>query len=88
SGGLDSTHALIIAAKAMDRLKRPRTDILAYTMPGFTTSDATRGNAWRLMRALGVTGDEIDIRPAAEQMLRDLDHPYSRGEKVYDVTFE
>ncbi|MGL4314021.1 MAG: NAD(+) synthase [Sphingomonas sp.] len=88
SGGLDSTHALIIAAKAMDRLKRPRTDILAYTMPGFATSDATRGNAWRLMRALGVTGDEIDIRPAAEQMLRDLDHPYSRGEKVYDVTFE
>jgi NAD+ synthase (glutamine-hydrolysing) len=88
SGGLDSTHALIVAAKAMDRLKRPRTDILGFTMPGFATSDGTKSNAWKLMRALGVTGDEIDIRPAAQQLLHDLRHPFANGEKVYDVTFE
>jgi len=88
SGGLDSTHALIVAAKAMERLKRPRSSIMAYTMPGFATSEMTRGNAWKLMRALGVTGDEIDIRPAAQQLLTDIRHPFARGEKVYDVTFE
>ena len=43
SGGLDSTHALIVAAKAMDRLGRPRTDILGYTMPGFATGDDDQG---------------------------------------------
>ena len=88
SGGLDSTHALIVAAKAMDRLSRPRSDILGYTLPGFATGDATKTNAWALMRALGVTGAEIDIRPAAEQMLKDLGHPYAEGKPVYDVTFE
>ncbi|GAB2463514.1 NAD(+) synthase [Xylanimonas ulmi] len=88
SGGLDSTHALIVAAKAMDRLGRPRSDILAYTLPGFATGEATKERAWRLGRSLGVSFEEIDIRPAAEQMLRDLGHPYGRGERVYDVTFE
>ncbi|HET8559298.1 MAG TPA: NAD(+) synthase [Marmoricola sp.] len=88
SGGLDSTHALIVAAKAMDRLDRPRTDILAYTLPGFATSDATKSNAARLCKALGVCFEEIDIRPAARQMLDDLGHPFASGEEVYDVTFE
>jgi NAD+ synthase (glutamine-hydrolysing) len=88
SGGLDSTHALIVCAQAMDRLGLPRENVLAYTMPGFATSDHTKGNAWKLMEALGVTAREIDIRPSAEQMLADLEHPYSRGEKCYDVTFE
>jgi NAD+ synthase (glutamine-hydrolysing) len=88
SGGLDSTHALIVAAKAMDRLDRPRTDIIAITMPGFATSDATKDYATRLAKALGVTFEELDIRPAAEQMLAGLDHPYAHGEPVYDVTFE
>lgn len=88
SGGLDSTHALIVAAKAFDRLERPRSDILGFTMPGFATGEATKGNAWTLMRALGITGDEIDIRPAARQMLADMDHPFAKGEPVYDVTFE
>ncbi|WP_242117545.1 NAD(+) synthase [Sphingomonas lacusdianchii] len=88
SGGLDSTHALIVAAKAFDRLERPRTDILGFTMPGFATGEATKSNAWKLMRALGITGDEIDIRPAAAQMLGDMDHPFAKGEPVYDVTFE
>jgi NAD+ synthase (glutamine-hydrolysing) len=88
SGGLDSTHALIVVARAMDRLGLPRENVLAYTMPGFATSDHTKSNAWKLMEALGVTAREIDIRPSAEQMLADLEHPYARGEKAYDVTFE
>lgn len=88
SGGLDSTHALIVAAKAFDRLDRPRSDILGFTMPGFATSEGTKANAWTLMNALGITGDEIDIRPAARQMLADMDHPFGRGEPVYDIAFE
>ncbi|MGU3540672.1 NAD(+) synthase [Methylobacterium sp. A54F] len=88
SGGLDSTHALIVAAKAFDRLGLPRAGIRAYTLPGFATSDATKANAHALMRALGTTAEEIDIRPAARQMLADMGHPFGRGEAVYDVTFE
>ena len=88
SGGLDSTHALIVACKAMDRLGRPRSEILGFTMPGFATGEATKSNAWALMRALGVIGEEIDIRPAARQMLTDMGHPFAEGEPVYDVTFE
>ncbi|MGI8678195.1 MAG: NAD(+) synthase [Jatrophihabitans sp.] len=88
SGGLDSTHALIVAAKACDRLGVSRSSILGYTMPGFATGEATKDNAWALMRALGVDAAEIDIRPAARQMLADMGHPFARGEPVYDVTFE
>lgn len=88
SGGLDSTHALIVAAKACDRIGTPRSAILGFTMPGFATGETTKGNAWALMNALGVTGAEIDIRPAATQMLKDMDHPFAKGEPVYDVTFE
>ncbi|MCV7433282.1 NAD(+) synthase [Mycolicibacterium bacteremicum] len=88
SGGLDSTHALIVAARAMDREGRPRSDILAFTMPGFATGDRTKGNAIALSEALGVTFAEIDIRDTAQLMLTEMDHPFGRGEKVYDVTFE
>ena len=88
SGGLDSTHALIVAAKAMDRLGKPRTDILGFTLPGFATGEGTKANAWALMRALGVTAEEIDIRPAARAMLETMGNPFGRGEAVYDVTFE
>lgn len=88
SGGLDSTHALIVAAKAMDRLGRPRSDILGFTMPGFATGEGSKGNAWALMKALGITAEEIDIRPAARQLLTDMGHPYADGEPVYDITFE
>jgi NAD+ synthase (glutamine-hydrolysing) len=88
SGGLDSTHALIVAARTFDALGIPRSNILGFTMPGFATSDATKSNAWAIMKALGVTAEEIDIKPAARQMLADLGHPFSRGEPVYDVTFE
>src|SRR6201991_928162 len=88
SGGLDSTHALIVAARAMDREDRPRSDILAFTLPGFATGERTKGNAIRLAAALGVTFEELDIKSTAELMLKEMGHPFSRGEKVYDVTFE
>jgi NAD+ synthase (glutamine-hydrolysing) len=88
SGGLDSTHALIVAARAMDREGRPRSDILAFTLPGFATGERTKGNAIRLARALAVTFEEIDIRDTARLMLTEIGHPFSRGEEVYDVTFE
>ena len=88
SGGLDSAHALIVAAKTMDRLKLPRTNVLAYTMPGFATSDRTLNNARRLMGALGVTAGEIDIVPSCNQMLKDIGHPHSADHEVFDITFE
>jgi NAD+ synthase (glutamine-hydrolysing) len=88
SGGLDSTHALIVAAKAMDREGRPRSDILGFTLPGFATGERTKGNALRLMGALGVTWEELDITDTARLMLKNLGHPFSAGEPVYDITFE
>jgi NAD+ synthase (glutamine-hydrolysing) len=88
SGGLDSTHALIVAARTMDRMKLPRENILAFTMPGYATSDHTLKNAHRLMISLGVTGGEIDIKPSCEQMFRDIGHPFAAGKPVYDITFE
>lgn len=88
SGGLDSTHALIVAAKAMDRLGRPRSEIHGFTLPGFATGERTKGYAWRLAESLGITMQEIDITAAARELLADLGHPYAQGEEVYDVTFE
>ncbi len=88
SGGLDSTQALLVAARAMDQLALPRANILAFTLPGFATSIGTKSNAWALMRALGATAAELDIRPAAKQMLADIGHPYAEGVAQYDVTFE
>jgi NAD+ synthase (glutamine-hydrolysing) len=88
SGGLDSTHALIVVARAMDRLGLPRENVLAYTLPGFATGGHTKGNAWKLMEALGVSAQEIDIKPSAQQMLEDIGHPAATGEKDYDITYE
>ena len=99
SGGLDSTHALLVAVKAMDRLERPRTDVIGITMPGFATSDRTKTNAIALMEALGITWEELDITPAATQMLLAMGHPFGTAAEagtavedmddgVFDVTFE
>jgi NAD+ synthase (glutamine-hydrolysing) len=88
SGGLDSTQALIVAVKVMDQLGLPRSNILGYTLPGFATSMITNQNAHRLMKVLGVTANEIDIKPACLQMFKDIGHPYTNGKPVYDVTFE
>ncbi len=88
SGGLDSTHALIVAARTTDRLGLPRQNILGYTMPGFATSSGTRSNALGLMESLGITPNEIDIKPSCLRMLSDIGHPFIDGEPVYDITFE
>ena len=88
SGGLDSTQALLVCCRAFDRLGLPRTGIRAYTMPGFATSDGTKANAWALMTALGVTAEELDIRPTAELMLKEIGHPAADGQAVHDVTYE
>jgi NAD+ synthase (glutamine-hydrolysing) len=88
SGGLDSTHALLVVARAMDRMGRPRSDILAYTMPGFATSDHTKSNAIALAEAIGASIQTIDIRPMATELLTGIGHPFANGEPVYDVTFE
>lgn len=88
SGGLDSTQALLVACRAFDRLELPRSNILGFTLPGFATSEGTKSNAWMLMKALGITASEIDIRPAATRMLNDIGHPFAMGEPVHDITFE
>ena len=88
SGGLDSTNALLVCAQSMDLLRFPRSNILAYTMPGFATTERTLQQAHTLMRAIGCDAHEIDIRPSCAQMLRDIEHGYAKGENVYDVTFE
>jgi NAD+ synthase (glutamine-hydrolysing) len=88
SGGLDSTHALIVAAHAFDLIGLPRKNIIGVTMPGFATGENTKTNAWALMRALGIDAREVSIEPLAQRMLQDLDHPAARGEKVYDIAYE
>ena len=88
SGGLDSTHALLVIARAMDRMGRPRRDILAYTMPGFATSDHTKSNAIALAESIGASIETIDIRPAATEMFEKIGHPFADGEPVHDITFE
>ncbi len=88
SGGLDSTHALLVAARAMDALGLPRTNIIGVTMPGFATGERTRAQALRLMAAVGCEAREIDIRPSCLQMLQDIGHPHRDEHPVYDITFE
>jgi NAD+ synthase (glutamine-hydrolysing) len=88
SGGLDSTQALIVCARAMDVMGLSRFHILAFTMPGFATSQRTLEQARRLIRTVGCTYHEIDIRPSCQQMLKDIGHPFHEGQPVYDVTFE
>lgn len=88
SGGLDSTHALLVIARAMDRMGRPRSDILTYTLPGFATSEKTKRNAIALAEAVGASIEEIDICPAATEMLSRMGHPFAAGRPVHDVTFE
>ena len=84
SGGLDSTLALLVAVEAMHQLGRPLTDVYCVTMPCFGTSDRTYRNAWELMRALGVSAKEINIREAVTLHFRDIGHDSS----VHNATFE
>ena len=84
SGGLDSTLALLVTAKAFDILDLPRSGIVAITMPGFGTTKRTRGNAVKLAEALAVTLRTIPIVDAVRQHFRDIGH----DETVHDVTYE
>lgn len=84
SGGLDSTLALLVSAYAMDLLQRPRTDILAVTMPCFGTTDRTKSNATVLCEELGVDFRCVNIGAAVNQHFRDIGHDPS----VHDVTYE
>ena len=88
SGGLDSTHALIVAARAFDLIGLPRQNIVGVTMPGFATSDGSKQRAWALMRALNIDAREVSIEPLAQLMLEELNHPAAKGEKLYDVAYE
>ena len=84
SGGLDSTLALLVAARAVDRLNLPRTCITAVTMPCFGTTDRTYNNACELTRRLGANLREVDIKEAVNIHFRDIGHDSS----VHDVTYE
>ena len=84
SGGLDSTLALLVAVRALDLLGRPRTDMVAVTMPGFGTTSRTRSNAEILCEKLGVTLRTVSIAAAVRQHFQDIGH----DEKVTDVTYE
>lgn len=88
SGGLDSTQALLVCSEVVVRLGLEKSQILAYTLPGFATSEGTKSHAYRLCESLGIKCEEIDIRPAARQMLADMGHPFADGAAQYDVTFE
>ncbi len=84
SGGLDSTLALLVIAKAYDRLGLDRKNIHAITMPGFGTSDNTLYNSLELMRLMNVTTYQIDIKEACLKHFKDIGH----DPQTYDVTYE
>lgn len=84
SGGLDSCLALIVAVRAIDMLNRPRTDIIAVTMPCFGTTSRTHSNAQLLCERLGVTFKEIDIAASVKQHFADLEHDSNNYNVVYE----
>jgi NAD+ synthase (glutamine-hydrolysing) len=88
SGGLDSTHALLVTSKAFDRLNIDRKNIHGYTMPGFGTSNSSKNDALKLMTIMGISSQTLDIRPSARRMLLDIDHPFAQGKPHYDIVFE
>ncbi len=84
SGGLDSTLALLVAVEALRQLGRPASDVYGVTMPCYGTSDRTYNNSWELMKVLGVTPREINIRNAVSQHFSDIGH----DPKVHNATYE
>ena len=84
SGGLDSTLALLVTCIAFDALGISRKHIYTFTMPGFGTTNKTKGLAEELMEHLGTTYASIDIKAACTQHLKDIGHPLN----VYDITYE
>ncbi len=84
SGGLDSTLALLVCVRAMQKIGKSAKDVLGITMPGFGTTDRTHDNAVELMKALGVSTREISIKDACIQHFKDIGH----DKDVKDVTYE
>ena len=84
SGGLDSTLALLVAVEAMRQLDKPLTNVYGVTMPCFGTSDRTYNNSWELMRTLGISSKEINIRAAVNQHFADIGHDPA----VHNATYE
>lgn len=84
SGGLDSTLALLVACRAMDKLSRKRKDIIAISMPCFGTTDRTKNNAKTLAEQLGTTYKEINITESVKSHFKDI----GQNEKNTDVTYE
>ena len=84
SGGLDSTLALLVACRAMDKLSRKRKDIIAISMPCFGTTDRTKNNAKVLAEQLGTTYKEINITESVKSHFKDI----GQNEKNTDVTYE
>ena len=84
SGGLDSTLALLVIAKAFDLMKKSRKDIVAVTMPGFGTTDRTYDNAVAMIKQLGAEFREVSIKESVRQHFADIGHEESN----HDVTYE
>ena len=86
SGGMDSTLALLVSAKALQKLGRPASDLVAVTMPAFGTSSRTYENSLLLIRSLGTTPVIIDIKDACVQHLKDLGHDPDTKDITYENT--
>jgi len=84
SGGLDSTLALLVCHKTLELLNLPKENIIAITMPGFGTTNKTYDNAVSLMKALGCTIKEIDIKPSCLQQFKDI----GQDENIHDITYQ
>ncbi|MBQ2847168.1 MAG: NAD(+) synthase [Clostridia bacterium] len=84
SGGLDSTLALLVSVQAIKELERPLTDVIGITMPCFGTTDRTYNNSVNLMKSLGITSLEINIKDACLQHFKDI----GQNEDAYDLTYE
>lgn len=84
SGGLDSTLALLVSVEAMRQLGRPVTDVYGVTMPCFGTSDRTYNNSWELMKTLGISCKEINLRDAVSLHFADIGHDAN----VHNATYE
>ncbi|MCR5633491.1 MAG: NAD(+) synthase [Eubacterium sp.] len=84
SGGMDSTLTLLVCARALEKMNRDPSDLIAITMPAFGTSDRTYNNSLELIRALGTEPVIIDIKDSCLQHLKDLNH----DPELKDITYE
>lgn len=88
SGGLDSTHAALVCAAALDLVGQPRSDLVFPTMPGFGTSAGTRSNAQALVEQLGGTFFDISVADASRHVLAAVGHPSAEGADTVDALID